>query len=304
MIPPLIISALFSLIFPLGKIALAYCSPFFLTALRMFLGGAILLLYRLIFKKTQTEKFSYIYFLQIVVLAIFNIYLTNAYEFWGLQYMSSSKTAFIYNLSPFFAALFAYWYFNERMTTKKWIGLIISFIGFLPIFLADAPAEKNLSHLFSFSTAELALLIATVATVYGWIVMQNVVRQKHDPVMANGLSMLGGAVISLLHSVFVETWHPTPVISWWPFLGWLVLIVFFSNIVCYSLYAYSLKKYTATFVTFAGLTGPLFAALFDWLFFGISVSWDFYLATALVCGGLYLFYQEEMRLGYIVKKAH
>jgi drug/metabolite transporter (DMT)-like permease len=303
MIHTLIISALFSLIFPLGKIALTYGSPFFITALRMFIGGFILLLYYALRHSFKKEEFSWSSIRQLLALAIFNIYFTNAYEFWGLQYMSSAKTAFIYNVSPFFSAFFAYWYFNEKMTSKKWLGLTISFFGFLPIFLMHAPAEKELVHFFYFSAAELALLVATIATVYGWIVMQNVVREKHNPVLANGLSMLGGGVLCLVHSLLAEQWNPLPIITWWPLMGWLLVIVFVSNIICYSLYAAVLKKYTATFVTFVGLTGPLFAALFDWMFFGISVSWDFYVATALVCSGLYLFYQEELRLGYIVKKS-
>jgi drug/metabolite transporter (DMT)-like permease len=301
---PLIISALFSLIFPLGKIAVSYCAPFFLTALRMFGGGFILLLYRFFLKSSVPLKINKTYYVQIIVLSFFNIYLTNAYEFWGLQYMSSAKTAFIYNLSPFFSALFAYFYFKEIMTLKKWLGLLIALVGFLPIFLADAPVEHDLPHFFFVSAAELALIIATIATVYGWIIMQNVVRNNNDSIIANGLSMIGGGVFSLIHSAFFETWNPLPVVQWWPLLGWLGLIVFFSNIICYSLYASALKRYTATFVTFAGLTGPLFAAFFDWLFFGISVSWEFYGATFLVCSGLYLFYQEEIRLGYIIKRKH
>ncbi len=294
----ILVNALFSLIFPLGKIALQWCQPFFLIGLRMLMGGLLLTGYAFFFRERVviTKKFLG----KVVLLAIFNIYFANAFEFWGLQYMSSAKTCFIYNLSPFFSALFGYLHFDERMTLKKWFGLLVSFLGFLPIFIGQSPDEITLSHLGFFSTAELSLVIATIATVYGWIVMQDVVRARHgDPVLANGLSMLLGGLLSIANSMLVETWDPIPLIQWWPFLFLLLAIVVISNVICYSLYTYILKSYTATLLAFSSLVGPFFAALYDWIFFETLVSWHFYFATILVFIGLYFFYQEEIRQGHM-----
>ncbi len=300
MILVVLINALFSLVFPLGQIALRSSPPFFLIGLRMLIGGFLLSGYYWLFiRKESTLTKSLLW--HIFLLGIFNIYITNAFEFWGLQYMTSAKTCFIYNLSPFFSAFFAYIHFGERMTKKKWLGLGISFLGFIPIMLAQSCGENTLSHIGFLSTAEIALIIATIASVYGWVIMQDIVRHKQwDTTLANGLSMLIGGLLSMGHSLFSETWNPTPVASWWPFMGIILTITLISNIFCYSAYAYSLKKYTATFMSFTGLMGPFFAALYDWLFFGIIVSYHFYIATVLVIIGLYLFYYEEIRQGYAI----
>jgi drug/metabolite transporter (DMT)-like permease len=119
--------------------------------------------------------------------------------------------------------------------------------------------------------------------------------------MGNGLSMVGGGLMSFMHSWFVEQPCHMPMSSWVTFLGWIMLIVVISNIICYTLYAELLKKYTATFLAFTGLTGPLFAAFYDWILFGIGVSRNFYVATALITFGLYLFYKEELKQGPILK---
>jgi drug/metabolite transporter (DMT)-like permease len=295
-----LLNALFYFVFPVGKVALQYSSPFFLIGIRMILGGVILLGYQFIFRRAYFYvKKQYIWAL--FLLALFNIYIANAYEFWGLQYMSSAKTSFIYNLSPFFAAFFSYLHFDERMNLKKWIGLMVSFLGFIPVWLSDSPAEQNLAHVGLISSAEWAVVFATVATVYGWTIMQKMVRvYQYDAVMANGVSMIGGGLMSLAHSMITEPWYPAPVVNWHAFFIWVMIMVLVSNITCYSLYGYLLKKYSAMFLTFTGLSGPLFAAFYDWAWFGISVSWTFYLATALVAAGMYLFYQEELQQENII----
>ena len=79
------------------------------------------------------------------------------------------------------------------------------------------------------------------------------------------------------------------------FLLNLIAVVLISNIVCYNLYGYLLKKYTATFVSFAGFMGPLFTALYGWILLGETVTWHFYASSIIVFIGLYFFYQEELQ---------
>lgn len=296
----LIINAIFSIIFPIGKLAMVYAGPFLTIAFRMFLGGMLLLGYRYLVPDTQKHYMNPHFWRDVILLALFNVFLTNGCEFWGLRFMSSAKTSFIYNLSPFFSALFGYYYFDERMTSKKWIGLLISFIGFIPIFVMQSPQETPLHHFFIFSTAEIALLVATISLTYGWIVMQDVVRnKKFDVVLANGCSMILGGIFSGITGIFLQEHLPIST-EWVYFSLWILLMALLSSCICYPLYAHLLKKYTATFMTFTGLLGPLLAAFFDWAFFGYVVSSEFYLATIIVCIGLYIFYQEELRQGYLI----
>lgn len=296
----LLVNALFALVLPLGKLILQYEQPFTIIAIRMILGGGILLGYVSATRGISLPQ-SRAFLRDIFLLAVFNVFLTNAGEFWGLQHMSAAKTCFIYNLSPFFSAFFGYIYFSERMTKRKWLGLMISFMGFIPMMMVDAPGEFALTHIGFLSSAEIALLIATISMVYGWIVMQHLVRYTLvDTLTANGISMVLGGLISTAAAYLFESWHSIPMASLGSFILLLSAIILISNIICYTLYASLLRTYTATFMSFSGLTGPLFAALFDWLFFGTLVTWHFYGATLVVFFGLYLFYQEDLRQGYLV----
>ena len=291
--------ALFASVFTIAKTGLAYTQPVFFVGSRMLIAGIILLGYQY-FTNPKQFTFSKKHFWLLFRLAAFNIYLTNIFEFWGLQYLTSFKTCFIYSLSPFVSALFSYWIFTEKMTMKKWIGLIVGFGGFLPILLSHSSTEEATGSLLFFSWAELAVMAAAICSVYGWILLRQLVKDSgYTPMMANGMSMLVGGMMALGHSALVENWDPLPITEYVPFLECAILLIIISNLIAYNLYGYLLKSYSATFVSFAGFTTPLFTALFGWIFLGETVTMPFYVSSVIVFGGLMLFYQEELKAGYI-----
>lgn len=300
MIPLVILTqALFAIIFPIGKIALDHAGPFFLVGLRMLLAGIAMLIFQMWYNpascRIRKKDIS-----RLILLAFFNIYLTNAYEFWGLQYLSSGKACFIYNITPFIDALISYFAFHEIMTLKKGMGLIIGFIGFIPMIYNESAGESSLSHIGFISTAELALFVAALGTAIGWIIMRTFSRNKtYSFITINAYSMIIGGSMSLLHSMAVEQWYPAPTQAFGLVLSLSLLMGFLQSVLCYNIYAYLLRSYSTTFMSFATFISPLIAAFFGWVILGEKVSWDFYYATIIVSIGLAFFYQEELRLGYV-----
>lgn len=289
--------ALFAAVFIICKMGLLYGQPLFLVGSRMVVAGLLMIAYQLVVDRRSfvlnKKTFSLIFFL-----AFFNIYLTNACETWGLKYLSSAKTCFIYSLSPFASALLSFFLFAETLSKKKWLGLLIGFIGFAPLIFEATPINELSEQFFTFSFPELAVAVAAFSSVYGWILLRKLVTEHQMvPGVANGLSMLIGGGLALSHSLLVENWDPIPVNDIWPFLGSASLLLLISNFICYNLYGSLLKKYTATFMSFAGFITPLFTALLGWLFFAESTSLSFYLSMLIVFSGLLLFKQEELKSG-------
>ena len=288
--------------FSLAKASMKYSPPLYVTGVRMLIAGLILLAFLFIFKR-KLLRVTKSQILPLVLLSLSAVYLTNAFEFWGLQYLTAAKACLIYSLSPFIAAFLSYLQFREKLTKRKAIGLLIGFFGFAPVFLFDTGSESSLGGLLFFSWAEIALMLATFFSVYGWILLRKLGKDEGmSPVMANGSSMLIGGLFALTHSFFSESWAPTPVTEHAEFFKWVLLIVLVSNLICYNLYGWLLKRFTATFLSFAGLTTPLFAALWGWIMHKESLPWPFFVAIAVVSLGLWLVYSEELRLGYIVKQ--
>lgn len=295
MIFVLMLFAMFASVFTISKTALEHAQPFFLVGTRMMAAGIILLAYQW-FRDRESLKLKSLPLGKIFLLALFNIYLTNVFEFWGLQYLTSFKTCFIYSLSPFLSVLFSYFVWKETMTWKRWLGLLIGFMGFLPILLSATSQEEATGHLGLFSWAEIAVMTAVACSVYGWILLRQVVRDSSvSPFLANGLSMLIGGSLAMLHSLSIETWDPIPVTGFAPFLECTFLLIVISNFICYNLYGKLLQRFSATFMSLAGFTTPLFTALFGWFYLGEVVTWPFYLSALIVFAGLLLFYQEELQ---------
>lgn len=288
--------ALFASVFTIGKVGLQHTEPFFFVGSRMVAAGVILLGYQFLFQRSTPISLKKNDLWYLFLLALTAIYMTNIFEFWGLQYLTSFKACFIYSLSPFVSALLSYWMLSETMSSKKWLGLLIGFIGFVPILLSQSAEEGETGHLGIFSWAEIALMIAAVASVYGWVVLRHLVKERgQSPIFCNGISMLIGGAAALAHSYAVEDWNPVPITGLSTYIECTLLLIIISNLIAYNLYGHLLKKFSATFLSFAGFTTPLFTALFGWLYLGEVVTWPFFASAAIVFCGLTLFYQEELQ---------
>jgi drug/metabolite transporter (DMT)-like permease len=295
--------ALWSTSFPIGKSIVMVSTPLFSTGARMILGGVILLTY-LWFRDRKALRINKQQLIPILLLSLMAVYITNVLEFWGLKYLTSAKACFIYSLSPFITALLSYLKFGEKVTKRKWAGLLIGFIGFLPILLSNSAAEELLGGVGFISWAELALVSATACAMYGWILLRQLGKDLNmKPLMSNGSSMLIGGTLALVHSFITEPWGPFPVTNISVFAYGILIMTIISNVICYNLYGYLLKKYTATFLSFAGLTTPLFAAFFGWVILGEVINWNFLVSIGIISIGLWVVHAEEMKQGYILKKA-
>ena len=296
MILVFVLYALFASVFVVAKEALNFASPVFLVGSRMVVAGLCMLGFQYFFKSKTSLKLPKGQIVLVILLALLNIYVTNVLELWSLQYLTSFKTCFLYSLSPFLTALISYFILKEKLSARKWVGLCIGFFGFIPILLAQTTEEHVAGVLGAFSLAEVAMLGAVLASVTGWIILKKLVfHQNCSPLVANGYSMVLGGAFALLQSSLTEVWNPIPVTNVLSFVECSLILIIVSNLISYNLYGWLLKKFSPTFMSFAGLSTPLFTAFFGWLYFGEQPGFVFFLSLLIVFFGLFLFYGEELR---------
>lgn len=289
MLSVIILYTLFGSTFTLSKLLLFHTQPFCAVGLRMTLGGIILLGYvYLQYKTIPYRKKDFIYYLQ---LTLFNVIIPYTLRLWSLQYISSIKAALLFNISPFLTAFFAYLMTSSRLSMRQVGGLLIGFIGMIPILLTGNGSDFTPTGSF-ISLAELAALFSTASISYSLVVMQKLVKNNGCPVpLANGISMTCGGIITLILAFFFES----PLIKTSGFLvgSYALLQALIINVICANWRTYLLKHYSSTFMAFASFLAPLSATLYGWFFFKESLSYNFAISFVIVLCGLGIFYSHE-----------
>lgn len=308
MILVILLYLLFASTFTIGKAALSYVSPFLFIGIRMILAGGMLLTYYVYSSKQRIsiKKADYSLFGQII---LFHIFCAYTLEFWALQYVTCAKACLLYNLSPFITAILCYFLRNERLAFRQVCGLIIGFLGFIPILIAQTPLEQFGWHVGFLSSYEMALIFSVFSSAYGWMIVKKLLDKRYSLLLINGISMTGGGILAFILSLIKEGLPtiknaPITIPSIVEVIGvggehmvmlgiYTFGLVLIANIIGYNLYGYLLSRYSATFLSFAGFMTPLYAALLGWVFFGEKVTWHFFATMMLVVFGLYLFYEKK-----------
>ena len=276
--------ALFASAFSCNRLILQISSPIFAAGIRTFIGGLILCLYsfgtnrhKKYFSLTKTDIYA------LIQIIIFNVALQAILKNIALKNMSSIKTGFFGNFDPFMAALFAYFLFSEKLSLKKWLGMIVAFSGALIFLLIKPgePLEKALGEFARLSWPELCIILSLASSRFGWFKIQYMIRdRKFSSPLVIGISMIIGGLLALIGSFILEC---SPRITNLPnFLFYLTYIVLSSNVIGYVLYAYLHKKHSGTLISLVGFSQPLFVALYGVIFLKEQISSYFFISTIIV----------------------
>lgn len=280
---------LFATVFSVGKITLMHGEPFFFSFFRMILAAIILIVFQL-FQKKANLKISKKDLFPLFMVGFFNVFVTNGLEFWGLKFMESGKTGFIYTGTPFFSIFLSYLFFSEKMTKLKWLGLFLGIIGFLPIYFLDSGEKSG----WYFSYPEIAVSIAAMSCVIGWIYFKKLLNNGVHFMTINSYSFLLGGLFSFITSQIFEKWQPVPVTSWSPFIWGTIYIVFVHNLICYNIYGYSIGRFSLPFVNIVGYISPLIALIIGCLILKETISIIIFFCFIPILLGIILYYKEEL----------
>lgn len=297
MIEILVLYAILASTFTIGKVLLSFVPPLFLIGLRMVFSGTVLLTGYYLFAKEKI-KINCRDWLMLFVISLIHIFIPYTSEFIALQSIAPSCAALMFNLSPFFTAFFSYLYFSERMTPTKWLGALMSFSGLIYFV---APSSFCVGNIFDLNFSYPLLLVGVATSSLAWVIIRQFVKNKnYSIVFINGIAMLLGGIESFAASYLCAERVHFPSQNLNLFIG-LFLTIFICANIFYNFYGYLLKKYSATFLSFMGIATPLITAFYDWLFLGMNIHSNFFITLILIGTGVYIFYKEELKQGYIVQ---
>ncbi len=270
MITVVLMFALLATTYGISKHTLTYSSPYFLIGFRMILGGLLLLGFQLFSdrKNFYIKKRDLSTFLK----GSIAVYLLFIPEIWALKRLTTTKVVTLYSITPFLTALLAYFLISEKLSFKKIAGMIVGVLGIIPLIITPNSPGGHATELFKISTAEIVLLVAICAASYGWFPVKRLLNRGYKASMINGTVMFIGGIGAMITSFIVDGLFVQRVTHILPFFCWALLLVLVGNVIYPNMYAWNLKRYSFTFLSFATFLSPIFGTFYGWYFFSEAVT--------------------------------
>ena len=264
------------------KIGLEFLPSFLFAGLRFATATIVLiLLAKILHARMPRDRASWILML---FLGIFQISLPYGLVFWGEEYVSSGLSAVLFATLPFFVAIFAHIFTEEKLTGIKVGGIILSFCGLIAIFWKDLTLFQNLVAQYS---ALGSLAIVGSAASGG---LANVIAKRHaegvDPVANVLVQHSIGAVALLSFGLVTES---TTSLNFTPaaIMAILYLGVVGSAFGFIGLY-WLLKRASATNTSMVTFLNPIVALLLGWVVLQEVPDPNVGIGAVLILAGVYM----------------
>lgn len=162
-------------------------------------------------------------------LGFLGLFLYSALYYYGIGVLGSQEACILNYLWPMMIVVFACIILKEKLTARKIIAMLLSFVGIVVLTLGGSGVSTG-NRLFGIAAC------VTAAVCYG---LFSVLNKKHS--LNQNITMmwiwLTTAVCSLIAGLLFETWQPVEGLQWAGLL-WLGGVV---NAVAYLLWAIALK---------------------------------------------------------------
>lgn len=194
--------------------------------------------------------------------------------------VNSSLAALYTAASPVFVAIGANALFaEERMTARTGIGVVLGFIGVGVLFGPEALAGIGSAS----AIAQVLLLLATAAYAASTLIAR--AAPPMDAIAFATSYATVSAVVSLPMTLAVD---PATVSANW--VNWLAVLGLGlgSSGLAQVVYMTLVARAGATFVSLNGYAIPVISAVFGWIFFHETQTWNAVLAFGLILGGVWL----------------
>lgn len=267
-----------------SRIGAQHMPGLFVSGLRQFMSGFILVGYFLI-RGHQLPGWDILK--KISVQSIFMLCLANGLLTWSVEYISGGLAAIIAALVPLFIALFTVWLSKcPKITRLMIVGLVVGFAGVLVIFYDYLAQLQNKSFVFGVILALLSTLSWSFGTVY-------TSKQKPpiDILFNVGLQMLIAGILVLIICGITGKYISLADVNQdsWMALSYLIV---FGSLVAYSAYVFVIGKLPPTQVSVYAYINPIVAVVLGWLLLSEKMNVNMIIGTLITLGGVYLVNRE------------
>lgn len=265
-----ITTALMGSSFAIGKIGLAFLSPFLLVGLRFLIAGVVmaLIVYKHPLPKTWADWFH------IAVIGLFQTAGVMGFIFLSLETISAAESSILTFVNPLLVVVLATMFLGARYRLRQWIGVALGFLGVVVTLGGDVAI--HLGTIYGFSGA-LSWAVATLL-IKRWSGLL-------DVWVLTAYQMLAGGVLLFIAAFFLESPHFTVNVESVSIVLWLALM---ASVVQFGIWFFLLQRSDPGKVSAFLFLAPFFGILFGWLLLGEPISWAVVMGGAFIVMGIAL----------------
>lgn len=268
------------------RIALESIPPLLMAAMRYTAAGTILA----IVLRTRGERLpSPRAWPSLVLLGVLLLGFGNGGVVWAEQTVPSGLTAVLVATSPFWITGIDVTFGGERLTVRRWLGLLIGFVGIVTLVWRDLSAGSAVSGRRAFLIGVAASQIACVGWAIGSLYArrrghggareENVLATAAFEMLFGGLALFVAAAVDHEYSVLAFT--PRSALA----LGYLIV---FGAVIGFTAYAYALKHLPVATVSLYAYINPVIAVFLGVLILNEPFGLKDVMAAAVVFTGVAL----------------
>ena len=256
-----------------------YVDPITTIEFRLLISTLLLTVFSLAIRKLQLIRKKDITWL--LLLSLFEPFLYFLGESLGIKVVSSTLASVIIATIPLFTPITGHYFFNEKITLKNYVGILLSIVGVLLVMYNDMPVSGN-------SVAGVSLMFLAVFAGVGYSVVVKKMAGSYNPFTIVTYQNAIGAVL-FIPLILRWEWHDLLIMKFTPemFFPLLKLAVFASTI-AFLLFTISIKQLGITKSAVFANSIPVFTALFAFIILKENMSFLKIIGIVIVIFGLFL----------------
>lgn len=270
-----------------AKILLHYFDPFLITLFRSLIGSLCIVPFFIKQKRYPIKQII----IEVVPITLFSS-LNFVFYYLGMQYTTVNASAVMYAATPLLVMIISALTIHEDITVKKFIGIVIGFIGVIGILILPSFGRGDIG--FGTPKGNVLLLVA----VSGWasyIVGSRYLTtiKKYSPIYITSMSLFISAIVLVVVNLFVPHNSQMGALLRPGIILNFLYLGLFVTVVTYVLFQWAIQHLSSTNASLTNYLQPIFAFYFSWIFLGEHITTLFLVGSLLVLFGVFIATSEK-----------
>lgn len=261
---------------PIFKWSLEDIPPFTLAYLRFSIAS--ILIFPFVYKSLAIKKEDW---KLLLIIGLTGVSINISFFFWALKFTTAINSVIIGSAAPIFTLVFSIVFLGEKPPIRTWIGIIISLLGILVIFIEPLlKLERNGTFI-----GDMLMLIATLSAVINTIATKKIIN-RYSPFSITFWSFLIGT-ITFLPFLIQEAIHPNWLsdVSIKGITG-IIFGAVFSSAIAYLAYNWAIKKMEVSHLAIFTYLNPIVGIAIAVPLLNEKLTIEYLLGAVLVTSGI------------------